>query len=94
MANTNDFRTGRHCVFALHVHLVFVTKYRRKVLTEAAHATLRDLFTRLCQDFEARLVEANGADDQVHLLVEYPPKVALSKLVTSLNGVSSRRLRQ
>jgi putative transposase len=30
----------------------------------------------------------------VHLLVEYPPKVALSKLVTSLNGVSSRRLRQ
>jgi putative transposase len=94
MANTNDFRTGRHCVFALHVHLVFVTKYRRKVLTEAAHETLRDLFARLCQEFEARLVEANGEDDYVHLLVEYPPKVALSKLVNSLKGVSSRRLRQ
>jgi REP-associated tyrosine transposase len=94
MANTNDFRTGRHCVFALHVHLVFVTKYRRKVLTEAAHETLRDLFARLCQEFEARLVEANGEDDHVHLLVEYPPKVALSKLVNSLKGVSSRRLRQ
>ena len=93
MANTNDFRTGRHCVFALHVHLVFVTKYRRKVLTEAAHATLRDLFTRICHDFEARLVEANGEDDHVHVLVEYPPKVALSKLVNSLKGVSSRRLR-
>jgi putative transposase len=94
MANTNDFRTGRHCVFALHVHLVFVTKYRRKVLTEAAHETLRDLFARLCQEFEARMVEANGEDDHVHLLVEYPPKVALSKLVNSLKGVSSRRLRQ
>ena len=94
MTDTNDFRTGRHCVFALHVHLVFVTKYRRKVLTEAAHKTLRDLFTRLCQDFESRLVEANGEDDHVHLLVEYPPKVALSKLVNSLKGVSSRRLRQ
>ena len=94
MANTNDFRTGRHCVFALHVHLVFVTKYRRKVLTEAAHETLRDLFARICQEFEARLVEANGEDDHVHLLVEYPPKVALSKLVNSLKGVSSRRLRQ
>ena len=93
MANTNDFRTGRHCVFALHVHLVFVTKYRRKVLTEAAHETLRDLFARICQEFEARLVEANGEDDHVHLLVEYPPKVALSKLVNSLKGVSSRRLR-
>ena len=55
MANTNEFRTGRHCVFKLHVHLVFVTKYRRKVLTEAAHETLRDIFTKVCQDFEAVL---------------------------------------
>ena len=94
MENTTDFRTGRHCMFALHVHLVFVTKYRRKVLTEAAHETLREIFARICQEFEARLVEANGEDDHVHLLVEYPPKMALSKLVNSLKGVSSRRLRQ
>jgi len=94
MANTNDFRTGRHCVFALHVHLVFVTKYHRKVLSEAAHETLHALFAHICQDFEARLVEANGEDDHVHLLVEYLPKVALSKLVNSLKGVSSRHLRQ
>src|SRR4029453_3754664 len=94
MANTNDFRTGRHCVFALHVHLVFVTKYRRKVLTEAAHETLRDLFARLCQQLGGGRVEANGEDAPVHLLVESPPKVALSKLVNSLKGVSSRRLRQ
>jgi REP-associated tyrosine transposase len=93
MANTNDFRTGRHCIFVLHVHLVFVTKYRRKVLSAAAHETLRDLFTRLCEGFEARLVESNGEDDYVHLLVEYPPKVAIAKLVNSLKGVSSRRLR-
>ena len=93
MANTTDFRTGRHCVFALHVHLVFVTKYRRKVLSAAAHETLRELFTRICEDFEARLVESNGEDDYVHLLVEYPPKVAIAKLVNSLKGVSSRRLR-
>ena len=93
MANTSDFRTGRHCVFALHAHLVFVTKYRRKVLSAAAHETLRELFTRICEDFEARLVESNGEDDHVHLLVEYPPKVAIAKLVNSLKGVSSRRLR-
>jgi len=79
-------------MFALHVHLVFVTKYRRKVLTEAAHETLREIFARICQEFEARLVEANGEDDHVHLLVEYPPKMALSKLVNSLKHVSSGRL--
>lgn len=94
MIDTNDFRRGRHCVFALHVHLVFVTKYRRKVLTETVRETLRDLCAKVCQDFEAVLVEANGEDDHVHLLIEYPPKVALSTLVNSLKGVSSRRLRQ
>ena len=93
MANINEFRTGRHCVFVMHVHLVFVTKYRRKVLSPSAHETLRELFARICEDFEARLVESNGEDDHVHLLVEYPPKVAISKLVNSLKGVSSRCLR-
>src|SRR6266545_7388769 len=94
MADTRDYRTGRHCVFKLHVHLVFVTKYRRGVFTDAAHETLRTIFAKVCQDFEAVLVDTNGEDDHVHLLVAYPPKVALSTLVNSLKGVSSRRLRQ
>lgn len=48
----------------------------------------------VCADFGAELVEFNGEDDHVHLLVHYPPKIALSKLVNSLKGVSARRLRQ
>lgn len=93
MKNTTDFRTGRHCVFKLHVHLVFVTKYRGRVLTAAAQETLRILFTKVCADFGAVLVDSNGEDDHVHLLLEYPPTLALSRLVNSLKGVSSRRLR-
>jgi putative transposase len=73
--------------------VVFVTKYGRNVLPEAAHETLRALFINLCQDFEARLVNANGEDDHVQLLAAYPPKVAISTLVNSLKGMSSRRLR-
>jgi putative transposase len=57
---------------------------------DAMHRILADV----CQDFEAGLVEFNGEHDHVHLLVNYPPKVALSKLVASLKGVSSRLLRQ
>ena len=48
----------------------------------------------MCADFGARLVECNGEDDHVHLLVSYPPQVAVSRLVNSLKGVSSRRLQQ
>ena len=94
MAENNLIRSGRHCVSALHVHLVFVTKYRRGVFDAAALARLREMFAKVCADFEATLAEMDGEDDHVHLLVEYPPKVALSALVNSLKGASSRRLRK
>jgi len=58
------------------------------------HQPLRTIFARVCADFEAQLIEMDGEDDHVHLLVEYPPKVALSNLVNSLKGVSSRLLRK
>ena len=48
----------------------------------------------VCADFGAELSEFNGERDHVHLLIHYPPKVALSRLVGSLKGVSARRLRQ
>ena len=67
MTNTNDFRTGRHCVFKLHAHLVFVTKYRFKVLEGHMYPTLKMLFEKVCGDFEAELIEFNGEDDHVHL---------------------------
>lgn len=78
----------------MHIHLVFVTKYRRGVLTAEHHALLRAAFAKVCEDFGARLVACDGEDDHVHLLVEYPPTVAVSRLVNSLKGVSSRRLRK
>lgn len=89
-----EVRTGRHCVFMLHVHLVFVTKYRRGVFTKEVIEDLRGIFAKVCIDFEAELVEFDGEDDHVHLLVNYPPKVAVSKLVNSLKGVSSYLIRK
>jgi len=87
-------KRGRHCVFKMHVHLVFVTKCRRGVFDGDAISRLRTIFARVCADFEAQLIEMDGEDDHVHLLVEYPPKVAVSNLVNSLKGVSSRLLRK
>ncbi len=94
MKQNNDIRHGRHCVFNMHVHLVFVTKYRREVFTKTILDELRPIFATVCKDFEAALVEFDGEDDHVHLLVNYPPKVAISTLVNSLKGVSSRMIRK
>lgn len=93
MSDDNEIRHGRHCVFKMHVHLVFVAKYRRKVFDGDAIDRLRRMFAKVCTDFEASLVEMDGESDHVHLLVEYPPKVSVSALVNSLKGASSRRLR-
>jgi putative transposase len=73
--------------------LVFVTKYRRGVLDDAMLSCCEAAMRKVCGDFGAELREFNGEDDHVHLLVEYPPKVAVSALVNSLKGVSARRLR-
>src|SRR6202140_749947 len=90
MSTDNDIRHGRHCIFLMHVHLVFVTKYRRGVFTKEILDDMRRFFPSVLPDLEAELVEFDGEDDHVHLHVNYHPKVSLSALVNSLKGVSSR----
>ena len=90
----DELRRGRHVVYRIHVHLVFIPRYRRKIFDADALDRLRTVFSNICGDFEATLDEFNGESDHVHLLVHYPPKVAVSTLVNSLKGVSARRLRQ
>ena len=82
-------------VHRLHAHLVFTTKYRRGAIhTERVRDLLREVMTSVGEDVGAQIdtIEADG--DHVHLLVDYPPQLALSRLVNVLKGVSSRRLRQ
>lgn len=84
---------SRHAAFILPVHLVFVTKYRRKILSELHYAAFHQYAGRVCHDFGAELKESNGESDHVHLLIEYPPTVQLSVLVNSLKAVTFIRLR-
>jgi len=89
-----EIRLGRHCVFLLHAHLVFVTKYRKDIFTQKHLCTLEKIFRKICKDFDVELVEFNGESDHMHLLINYPPKVSISHLVNSLKGVSSRKLKE
>jgi len=79
-----EVRFGRHCLFLLHAHLVFVTKYRKAIFTHEMLSSLEGYFRKICLDFQCELTEFNGEKDHVHLLINYPPKVSLSKLVNSL----------
>ena len=55
---------------------------------------MNSIFCHVCNTFDVKLVEFNGESDHVHLLVSYPPKIAISKLVAHFKGISSRQLRQ
>lgn len=94
MASHDEIRTGRHRVFILHTNLVFGTKFRHKAFGDRHLTRLEKIMRAVCTHVECKPVEFNGENNHVHPLVNFPPKVAPSKLVNSLKGVSSRRMRQ
>ncbi|MFI0468014.1 IS200/IS605 family transposase [Saccharopolyspora sp. 5N102] len=93
MADYGGLRTDRHCCFLFHAHLVFATKYRHSVFTDRHLEHMEAVIREVCDDFETELAEFSGEADHVHLLVNFPPKAAIS-LVNSLKGVSSRLMRK
>lgn len=76
------------------IHLVFVTKYRRPVLTEKMLRRCEVIFEEQCIKQNALLHEFNGERDHVHILVQIPPTISLSLLVKSLKGNASFQLRK
>jgi len=70
MSNESDIRRADTVFSKLHVHLVLVAKYRRRVLDARALDVLLDIFADVCSNAQATLVETDGAYDLVHLLVE------------------------
>ena len=95
--HNNELLSGylrrRHSVTKLVVHLIFTTKYRRRLFDGYMIDQLREAFESACERLECELVEMDGDVDHVHLLVAYPPKLAVSVMVNNLKSVSSRKLR-
>lgn len=83
-----------HCNFALHYHLVVVTKYRRRCITKPILERLREIVEQRCKDWRGELIEFNGEADHVHILMSLPPNLDLSRFVNNLKTTSSRLLRR
>lgn len=89
-----EWRTGRSCVYKNNLHLVFVTKYRRDVLTSTMLDRLKEIFDETCKQMDCELLEFGGEDDHVHMMVSVHPKVAVAILAGKLKGKSSYILRR
>ncbi len=80
--------------FSIHLHIVFVIKYRRKVLTEAIILDMKQVFGRVLRVHNSQVEERNGEPDHVHLLIDLHPDNNISDLIASLKSASSRILRE
>lgn len=89
-----DFQKANHCVFALHYHLVLVTKYRKKCIDADIMARLSEITDARCKGWGGSLLEFNGEPDHVHLLVSLPPSAAPSGFVNNLKTTTSRLIRK
>ena len=90
----NNLKTSGHAVYAIQSHIVFVTKYRHKCITQQMIVSIKSQIQETCKKWRSELLEFNGESDHVHLLISSHPTVALSDLVANLKTVTSRRLRK
>jgi len=91
--NKQDFHSSSHAVYTIRLHVVFVTKYRRKVITPLMLADLREVFAEILMGWRCSLLEFGGEADHVHLLIDIHPALQISVLNNNLKAASSRRIR-
>ena len=86
--------TNNHSVFSLNYHLVMVTKYRRKVITDQISDRLKEIFTYIQPDYNITLKEWNHDKDHVHILFSAHPKSEITKFLNAYKSVSSRLIKK
>jgi putative transposase len=89
-----QLRSGAHAVFRIQLHIIFVTKYRKNVIDQAILSKLKEVFSRVCEKRKCILLEFNGEENHVHLLVDAHPDNNISQLISSLKSASSRIVRK
>jgi putative transposase len=87
-----NYRTTSHSVYDLKFHLVWITKYRKKVLYGQVAERLRDLIREICKTKDVEIIKGSISKDHVHLFVSVPPYLSISKLMQSIKGKTSYKL--
>lgn len=94
MTQSVQLSTLFHCVYRLDVHLVFVTKYRRRCLTAAILERFNEIAAATTEKWGSELREMNGEADHVHMLLGLTPTMQPSRFINNLKTVTSRLLRK
>ncbi len=86
------YRTGSHSRFDIKYHFVWVTKYRKGILTGFVGVRLREVVREVCRTNEIEILQGAVSADHVHVLLSCPPNLSPSKIMQYIKGKSSRKL--
>jgi putative transposase len=89
-----EYRRNAHAVYDIKYHVIWVTKYRYKVLRGRIAERARDLIRQICQARDVVIVRGAVSPDHIHMLLSAPPDLSPAKLVQYIKGRSSRRLQE
>jgi putative transposase len=87
-------RKGFHSVFSVRLHFVFVTHYRRKVITAQMMERLREMTWQVCRKLECELIEFSACSDHVHILLDFHPKNSISAVAGCLKSSTARTMKK
>ena len=90
----SEFRKGSHTKYDIKIHIVWVTKYRKPVLSGEIAKRVRELVREICLANEIQIIKGHVSQDHIHLLINYPPRLSISKIAQYLKGKSSRKILQ
>ena len=88
----SDYRHGSHTTFAIHLHIVWITKYRHKVLRGEVAERVRAIVREACRQSGVDILQGHISPDHVHVMISIPPHVTISRLIQRIKGKSSYRL--
>ncbi len=87
-----NYRKTSHSVYDLKYHLVWITKYRKPVLTGVVAERLRELIREICKANDIEIIKGHVSKDHVHMFLSVPPYISVSKLVQIIKGKTSRKM--
>ena len=88
----DTYQHGAHSVFSIHLHLVWITKYRKPVLVGDIALKTREILRQICKAESVEIIRGHVSRDHIHLFVSIPPQATISRLVQKLKGKSSHKL--
>lgn len=86
------YRKTSHSTYDLKYHIVWITKYRKKVMVGGIAEKVRNIIREICKANEVEIIKGHISKDHVHLFVSVPPYISISSLLQALKGKSSRKL--